>query len=158
IADKINKILQNPAGAIQQLNNVLANALGLDVPSIVVTTQTPGSSSADEQQIVTVKDALAGTYTLTYANLVRVLGLAAADGGPGGSLNGTYHYVVTAVTGQGETVGSSEATISVGAAHKVDLTWLGVDGAAAYRIYRGTTTGGENAFFTSMTTSFSDGG
>ena len=60
IANKVNAIIANPAGAIQQLNNIIANALGFTVPSIVVS---PPSGSVEN---VEIDNALNGSFTLTY--------------------------------------------------------------------------------------------
>ena len=37
VADRIDQIAANPAGAIQQLSNVLAAAIGKTVPTVSVT-------------------------------------------------------------------------------------------------------------------------
>src|SRR5581483_5452136 len=65
-ADKVTQILQNPAGAIQQLNNILAAALGLTVPAIAVAeVPPPGDGSHDEHQTVTLNNVTGGDFTLT---------------------------------------------------------------------------------------------
>lgn len=67
-----------------------------------------------------------------------------ADGGAGGSLSGSYFYVITAIDGVGgETTPSAEVTIVVAAGHKITLTWNVVPNAQGYRVYRSTTTGTE---------------
>ncbi|HET9174671.1 MAG TPA: hypothetical protein VFN56_05355 [Candidatus Saccharimonadales bacterium] len=85
----------------------------------------------------------------------------------GGSLTtNTYYYEVTAiipyVTGNGETVASNEKSIAVtGPTGSVSLTWSQVNGAMFYRIYRGTTSGGENVQYSAQgqySTSFTDTG
>ena len=78
----------------------------------------------------------------------------------GGTLaNGTYYYKVTALNANGETIGSAEINRAVtGPTGRVDLTWTAVSGATSYRIYRGTSTGAQNVYYTSATNSYSDTG
>src|SRR5881296_1819540 len=67
----------------------------------------------------------------------------------GGTLvtSSTYYYKVTALDGQGgETTASVEASILITGGNSVTLTWTTVPGATTYRIYRGTTAGGESAY------------
>ena len=65
----------------------------------------------------------------------------------------------TALTPAAETTGSTEASVAVsGATSSVALTWPAVTGATAYNIYRGTAPGGESAFYTSATNSYTDTG
>lgn len=87
-------------------------------------------------------------------------GLAATPSASGGSLaTATYYYKVSAVDSVGETVGSSEVSAAVtGPNGSVALTWTAVPGAHSYRIYRGTTAGGQNVYYTSTTNSFTDTG
>jgi hypothetical protein len=72
-------------------------------------------------------------------------GLAAANGGLGGTLPiGTYYYVITATDGAGgETPKSNEVTITTAAIDLVNLSWTAEPAAAAYNIYRGPTSGSE---------------
>jgi Ca2+-binding RTX toxin-like protein len=115
-------------------------------------------SAVDAIQQLTV-DATGGTFTLTYAP--RPLHLAANQApGTGALAEGTYYYVVTAITALGESIASSEVFAIVGANGAVDLAWYKVPFATGYRIYRGTTPGGENRYFApaGTQTSFTDTG
>ena len=78
----------------------------------------------------------------------------------GGSLaSNVYYYEVTAVTAAGEWTASLETNIAVnGPTGEVSLHWNAVPGATSYRIYRGTSAGGENTYYTSSTNSFTDTG
>ena len=64
IATKIQAIVTNPAGAIQQLNNILANALGLPTPSVAVQDLGLNGSSQDQQKVTLNADA--GTFTFSF--------------------------------------------------------------------------------------------
>jgi fibronectin type 3 domain-containing protein len=85
----------------------------------------------------------------------------------------TYYYEVTAVNAAGESALSTEASASLappalptgvlaqGGITQIALSWGSSAGAASYRIYRGTSPGGENAaaYATNVTaTSFADTG
>lgn len=78
----------------------------------------------------------------------------------GGTLaSNTYYYKITALDAAGETVGSTEVSATTtGTTSSVALTWTAVSGATSYKIYKGTTSNGENAYFTSGTASFTDTG
>ena len=65
IADTVKQIVQNPAGAIQQLNNIIASALGQTIPTLPIATTTPGGGS-DEVQSITVTNTQHGTFTLQF--------------------------------------------------------------------------------------------
>ena len=87
--------------------------------------------------------------------------LAATPSASGGTLaSNTYFYQAIALDAAGgTTVASNEASAVVtGPNGSVSLTWSAVTGAASYRVYRGTSTGGENVFYTSATNSFTDTG
>lgn len=69
----------------------------------------------------------------------------------------TYFYKITALNAAGETVGSPEASCTTtGSTSSVQINWAAVTGATSYKIYRGTTAGNENVFYTSATNSFLD--
>ncbi|MHB1865152.1 MAG: hypothetical protein ACYCPS_03245 [Candidatus Saccharimonadales bacterium] len=77
----------------------------------------------------------------------------------GGSLaTGTYYYKITALTANGQTIGSNEESIAVTSPDTVGLSWTAVTGAASYDVYRGTTSGGENVYYNTTATSYTDTG
>lgn len=88
-----------------------------------------------------------------FSNQMSVPGGLAAPstGTAGGSLaTNTYFYKVTALDGGlNETTPSAEVSKAVtGPNGTVTLTWNAVAGAVRYRVYRGTSAGGENVFYT----------
>ena len=61
--------------------------------------------------------------------------------------------------GAGESLVSPEASITTtGTTNSVALSWTAIAGATSYIVYRGTTSGGENVFYTTTTNSFTDRG
>lgn len=71
----------------------------------------------------------------------------------------TYYYKVTALTAAGETIGSSESSVvTTGATSSVGLAWPAVAGATSYKVYRGTASAGQNTYYASAGTSFTDTG
>jgi hypothetical protein len=79
----------------------------------------------------------------------------------GGNLaNGTtYYYELTAVISGTETVAGAEAsyTPSSGTTNdQITLNWTAVPGASSYKIYRGTSQGGEQLLDTTAGTSYAD--
>jgi hypothetical protein len=68
----------------------------------------------------------------------------------GGTLAaGTYYYKVSAITPSGETLPSNEVSqVTTGTTSSNTLTWTSVSGATGYKIYRGTTAGGESVYYT----------
>lgn len=77
----------------------------------------------------------------------------------GGTLAaGTYYYVVTAINSVGETIKSNEVSIATtGATSTVTVTWGVVTGATGYKIYRGTSAGNENVYYSvGAVTTFTD--
>jgi hypothetical protein len=80
----------------------------------------------------------------------------------GGTLtSGTpVFYKVTAIGPDStETDAMPEVTATpTGTTLSVSLTWAGVTGAASYRVYRGTSAGGESTFQTTAAASFTDTG
>lgn len=71
----------------------------------------------------------------------------------GGTLAaGSYWYVVTATNTNGETIASNQFGISTtGTTSSAAIVWTGVDGATNYKIYRGTSSGGENKLIATQT-------
>jgi hypothetical protein len=79
----------------------------------------------------------------------------------GGSLaDGTYFYKIVALdSAGGTTAGGTEASTTVSGSSgngSVALTWTAINSASSYRIYRGTSTGGENVYYTSTAASLTD--
>ncbi|HEV3341035.1 MAG TPA: hypothetical protein VG125_11785, partial [Pirellulales bacterium] len=71
---------------------------------------------------------------------------AVANFQTGGSLGpATYYYVVTAVNGNGEsTVSDEQPAVILTSTGSAGLNWAVAPGATGYRIFRGTSAGGEN--------------
>jgi len=68
----------------------------------------------------------------------------------GGTLDsGTYYYKITALNNNGETIGSSEvsATVDGTTTNAIEISWDEVTGAISYRIYRGTSSNGQDVYF-----------
>ncbi len=106
----------------------------------------------------TILDDVAGGQT--YNTLTRSGGVAWLPAAPGittwiasatgGVLAaGTYYYVVTALGSvSGETISSSEiAVTTTGSTSSIAISWSAVPGASGYRVYRGTTAGGESLYY-----------
>lgn len=68
-----------------------------------------------------------------------------ASASAGALATGTYYYVVTATTANGETTASNEQSAAVtGPTGEVTVNFDAVSGATGYKIYRGDASGGEN--------------
>jgi len=79
----------------------------------------------------------------------------------GGTLNGTYYYKVSASDGVGWTILSSEVSQTVDGgttAGTINVSWSAVTGATKYRVWRGTSSGGQNQYYETTATSISDNG
>jgi len=80
----------------------------------------------------------------------------------GGTLNGTYYYKISASDGNtGWTKVSSEVsgTVDGGITYgTINVSWTAVTGATKYRVWRGTSSGGENQYYETTSTSISDNG
>lgn len=78
-------------------------------------------------------------------------GLGGTPSAGGGTFTaGTFYAQATALNGQGETLGSAEASATVAAGGKITWAWTAVAGATSYRVYRAATSGGENTGHTSV--------
>ncbi|HYR17642.1 MAG TPA: sialidase family protein, partial [Mycobacterium sp.] len=119
---------------------------GKSIKPLVVVDATTLATQNDVQSVEPL-DATGGTYTLTFGFGLTPLALTALSAPGVGSLAaGTYFYEVTALTPTGETVASKEVSAVLTGVGEVMLGWTAVPGATGYRIYRGTTTGGENLY------------
>lgn len=82
---------------------------------------------------------------------------AAAVGSGGTFAAGTYFWKIAALGPWGEGSPSSEVSATLVLNGSCNLAWGAVPGATGYRVYRGTTSGGESVFYApGNVTSFTD--
>lgn len=85
-----------------------------------------------------------GNYTTVTLSAPQNVGTDAIGSG-GGLPAGSWFYQVTAISAAGETTPSVESEVTVqGSTSSVLVTWDVVESASGYKLYRGTTSGGEN--------------
>ena len=102
----------------------------------------PLASGAEDEFYIAAGERL---WALNTQVLAAPSGLAASPVAGGGSFAaGTYYWKITGLNAAGETVGSSEVNAVVAANGHVDLTWSALTGATGYRIYRASSSGGQN--------------
>lgn len=71
----------------------------------------------------------------------------------------TYFWVITALNASGQSMASNEVTATTtGSTSSATLGWNQMLGATSYRVWRGTTSGSENVYYTTTATSFVDTG
>ena len=94
----------------------------------------------------------ASVPSVNTATINAPTGFGGTPSGTGGTFAaGTYYWVVTATTAAGETVRSSEITATLsGSTSSNALSWTQVTGATGYKVYRGTTAGGESSLITTI--------
>lgn len=101
---------------------------------------------------------------LTVPSVAAPSGLSATLAAGGSLTSGTtYYYVVTATTYAGETTASSEVSATPSGGNlTVSLSWTAATAATGYKVYRGTSAGGENLLVGTITSgstvTFSDTG
>jgi hypothetical protein len=95
-----------------------------------------------------------------FAIYMSTPGSPAYSLGTGGSLSGDYYYQIVALDGEGKvTMPGGELHVNVpGGSDAVTLNWSVVPGASSYRVYRGSSSGGENVYYTVYTNSYKDTG
>lgn len=81
---------------------------------------------------------------------VQTAASTSTSGGSGLSASTPYYYVVTALGTTGETVISNEKTVTtgLGTTNSNTVNWNATYGATGYKVYRGTTSQGENQVVT----------
>jgi hypothetical protein len=130
--------------------------------NVLVTTIGSGST-------VTYTDTSTSTGSATppvvnNAVIAPPVGLGVTGSASGGTLpTATDYWVITALTANGETTKSNEVNATItGPTGSGALTWTADSGATAYRVYRGTSVGGEAYLAgyipSGATTSFTDTG
>jgi len=89
-----------------------------------------------------------------------ITSLAAVGTGSGFTAGaGTYYYKITAIDEQGrESIASEESSLAITTADSITVTYPNITGATTHRIYRGTSPGGQNVYFTDTVSTFSDTG
>lgn len=107
------------------------------------------------------------SLTINQGSMANILlsptGVSATPSASGGTLaTGTYYYKIAAIDALGgETLlaSSGEITAAVtGPTGSVALSWSAAQGAASYRVYRGTSSGGQNTYYSVSTNSYVDTG
>lgn len=73
---------------------------------------------------------------------------AAAVGTGGTFAAGTYYWKITAIGPGGESLPTAEVSATLVLNGSATITWTVAAAATGYRIYRGTTPGGENVYYT----------
>ena len=103
----------------------------------------------DANSCVTMSNTAANTVTVPPNPISAPVQSAATTSTTGGTLAaGTYYYVVTALTSSGQTTASNEESVTTtGTTSSNTITWAAVTGASGYDVYRGTTAGGENVYY-----------
>ena len=91
----------------------------------------------------------ASTAMLYDSKVMPPVQSAGTTVGTGGTIAaGTYYYVVTSTTLTGQSFRSNEVSVvTTGATSSNTITWATVAGATGYNIYRGTSAGLENVFY-----------
>ena len=87
------------------------------------------------------------TYTDTGGTALTAGTVATANAA---TTSAPYFWKVTALSAYGETLGSNEVTANIFPNGTQALSWTAVPGAAGYKVYRGTTTGGENVLVATL--------
>ncbi|WP_346924990.1 hypothetical protein [uncultured Arthrobacter sp.] len=76
------------------------------------------------------------------------LGATATTGGTFAA--GTYYWVVAATSASGDSLTSNEVSATVAANGTQVLDWTAVTGATGYKVYRGSSAGGQNVLVTTL--------
>lgn len=95
----------------------------LGVPSVSISLQTPIAAPA-----ITVGSISGGSFTA-----------------------GTYYWKLTSTNAAGESLGSAEVSLAMTSGQTAVVSWAAVNGATGYKLYRGTTAGGENVRIATIT-------
>src|SRR3989441_3589706 len=137
-ADKVEEIANDPAGSVQELNNILAAALGEQMASVSIT---PGGVHHKIQDIA-ISDAIAGKFKLTFKNATtRSIAFDAAAKDKSGTIaaasSGVTSLTYTASDGIAPAIGD-KFVIGSGATQET-VTVSNVSGGGPYTLTVGTT-------------------
>lgn len=118
----------------------------------LLTTLSPGSTASyTDTGSATSSGATPSSNTATLAAPTPSISILGVSGGSFAAA-GTYYYEVSALTAAGESTPSSQASTTVTTVNTVPISWAAVPGATGYKIYRSTTSGGENTSPALLTT------
>lgn len=156
---------QNPVGSNAVGMNGFSNSNGYQNLG-----SGPGYTESLPSTEINITTSATGNVTLSWTNISAAAGYAIyrsrdlpapvvsapTTATTGGTLPAStqYFYVVTATNANGETIASNEVTQTTGSGtstNTISLSWANVQHAYGYKVYRGTTTGGENALLTTIT-------
>ncbi|MGD0578111.1 MAG: tail fiber domain-containing protein [Bryobacteraceae bacterium] len=99
--------------------------------------------------------ALGPASNIAIESASAATGLALATSTGGSLAAATYYIKIVAVDANGNYIGpSSEASIAAQVNNQITVNWNAASGAVSYQIWYSTTTGTENKYFTSATTSY----
>ncbi|MFN2611440.1 MAG: hypothetical protein ABR507_11310 [Actinomycetota bacterium] len=148
------------------LSHATPTAICLASNLVIASTQAGTGTHDAIQQIAICNNAvgstchneLGGSFSLDYTYDVRPLGLATDPNAVGTLTAGTYYYVVTAITGEGQTLPSAEVHTTLGNNGAVKLSWGEVTNAVSYRVWRGTGAGAQTGYLTSVLPNVFDDG
>ncbi len=124
----------------RRIMRFLVGTNGLD-PNPLSSTFTIGPEDTSAISVAAARDLLGAPTQLAPSTATTGGNIAAST---------TNYYVVTALNGFGETIASNEESITTGsgtATNANTISWNSVTNATSYRVYRGTTAGGENVYF-----------
>lgn len=123
----------------------------------------PGSSSGNYETLAARQPLTASPYAI-HSGTAQALAaemlpptMITVTATGGGSLSqGSYFFKIVASDGLGTSVGSAEVTCAVNGSstNRCALTWETVPGAAAYRIYKGAASNGQNLYQTSTSDNY----
>jgi len=142
-------------GLFQELMTILGGAPG--AAQGILGTLSPIGTTTVGWRMNQINDIAALTQNAYATGLLATPGtptlVASATGGF--LLSETIYVVVTALDGIGETMKSAEANAAVtGPTGSVAVSGYTVSGASQYRIYAGTSTGGETGYFITTASTF----
>ena len=109
--------------------------------NLAVTNNAPGVGNPNDTQQIDIskhngQDTSFSTFSLDYTYPLVPLGLALDPNAVGALVAGTYSYVVTAVTPQGQSLPTPVQTTQIGPGGAITLTWGDVPNVTNYRVYR----------------------
>jgi len=93
---------------------------------------------------------VAATTATTYTDTGTATTAGAVAAANTATTSAPYFWKVTALSAYGETLGSNEVTANILPNGTQALSWTAVPGATGYKVYRGTTTGGENVLVATL--------